>query len=548
LDFTKYRPKKRLLILAPLTAIVEQTKSSFNNIITLTGNSTREDHIKAKKVSIVMATYEQGYKHLKDPNTFDYIVVDEIHNLITANSYKREAIKNLTSLFKNYTIIGLTGTTNQLFKAIGYKLVNVKKERLKPVDVSMIVDNRAPLKIALQHLQSVKGKCILRINSRTVAISLKLELLKLKKYKKSEILILNADNHIKKSEDFKQLTSQSRFNDVIKLVITTAIIDEGLSIKQDGFTDAVFIEIDYKPMPESVKQFFARFRNEDPIRKNYFYYKETEDQTLRSWNPNYAFLQTKKNLIADAKNFNVNDTDKKDNASTKYLYYENSFVNDYALAYDIAKSFFSMMTKQEYIHFLELNYNINIIEDKKNIRTDFDTTESKDQAEQNKILIATNWLHNKDEVLNALYVITDNLELKKSIAYIKLQPNDAIYNLVSDNLKTFEDLHKNSERLERLGVNDVDDILIDKTKIKPIDIRTINRSIKLFQNIDTINNPNTKTDEKNKIKLLKFLAEAKKLKMVNRNTLFKEWNKLRCNSKKPSYYNLIDLLEWYKKK
>ncbi|TXD57806.1 DEAD/DEAH box helicase [Polaribacter sp. IC066] len=547
LDFTKYRPKKRLLILAPLTAIVEQTKSSFNNIITLTGNSTREDHIKAKKVSIVMATYEQGYKHLKDPNTFDYIVVDEVHNLITANGYKREAIKNLTSLFKNYTIIGLTGTTNQLFKAIGYKLVNVKKEHLKPVDVSMIVDNRAPLKIALQHLQSVKGKCILRINSRNVATSLKLELLKLKKYKKGEILILNADNHIKKSEDFKQLTSQSRFNDVIKLVITTSIIDEGLSIKQDGFTDAVFIETDYKPMPESVKQFFARFRNEDPIRKNYFYYKETEDQTLRSWNPNYAFLQTKKNLIADAKNFNVNDTDKKDNASTKYLYYENSFVNDYALAYDIAKSFFSMMTKQEYIQFLQLNYNINIIEDKKNICTDFDTTESKEQTKQNKILIAINWLHNKDEVLSALYVITDNLELKKSIAYIGLQPIDDVYNLVSDNLKTFEDLHKNSERLERLGVNDVDSILIDKTKIKPIDIRTINRSIKLYQNIDTINNPNTKTDEKNKTKLLKFLAEAKKLKTVNKTTLFKEWYKLRCNSKNPSYYNLIDLLEWYVK-
>ena len=547
MDFTKYRPKKRLLILAPLTAIVEQTKSNFKNITTLTGNSSREDHIKAKKVSIVMATYEQGYKHLKDPNTFDYIVVDEIHNLITANSYKREAIKNLTSLFKNYTIIGLTGTTNQLFKSIGYKLVNVKKEHLKPVDVSMIVDNRAPLKIALQHLQSIKGKCILRINSRNVATSLKIELLKLKKYKKGEILILNSDTHIKKSEDFKQLISQSKFNDVIKLVITTSIIDEGLSIEQSGFTDAVFIETDYKPMPESVKQFFARFRNEDPIRKNYFYYKETKDQTLRSWNPNYAFLETKKNLIADAESFDVNDTDKKDNTSIKYLYYENSFVNDYALAYDIAKSFFGMLTKQEYIHFLELNYNINIIENKNHILTDFDTAESKDQADQNKILIATNWLHNKDEVLNALYVITDNLELKKSIAYIGLKPNDTIYNLVSDNLKTVEDLHQNSNRLESLGVKNVDSILIDVTKIKLIDIRTINRNIKLFQNIDTIKNPKTKTDEKNKTKLLKFLIEAKKLKTVNRNTLFKEWNKLRCNSRKPSYYNLIDLLDYYLK-
>ena len=546
MDFTKHRPNKRLLILAPLTVIVEQTKAEFKNITTLTSNSTPEDHIKAKKVSIVMATYEQGYKHLKDPNTFDYVVIDEVHNLIIANSYKREAIKNLTSLLNTYSVIGLTGTTNQLFKAIGYKLVNVKKEDLKRVNVSLIVDNRTPLKIALQHLQNVKGKCIIRVNSRKVATALKIELLKIKKYKKDEILILNSDNHIKKSEDFKQLTTQSKFNNVIKLVLTTSIIDEGLSIKQSGFTDVVFIETEYKPMPESVKQFFARFRNEDENRKNYFYYKQTNNQTLISWNPNFAFLQRKKNLIEDTKNFNVNDTDKKDNTSTKYLYYENSFVNDYALAYDVSKSFFSMMTKQEYIHFLELNYNINIIENKNHIRTNFDTTESKEQSEQNKIFVATNWLQNKDEVLSVLHKITNNLEIKKSIPYIGLNPKDEIYNLVSDNLKTFEDLQINSERLEVLGVSNIDSILIDTTKLKPIDLRTINRKIKLFQNIDTINNPKTKTDVKNKTKLLTFLTESKKLKIINKSTLFKEWYKLKCNSKNPSYYNLIDLLEWYK--
>ena len=299
-------------------------------------------------------------------------------------------------------------------------------------------------------------------------------------------------------------------------------------------------------MPESVKQFFARFRNEDPNRKNYFYYKETKDQTLRSWNPYYTFLETKKNLTADAKIFDVNDTDKKGIISTKYLYYENSSVNNYALAYDVAKKFFTIMTKQEYINFLELNYNINIIENKNHISVDFDTTESKHQTEQNKILVATNWLNNKDEVLNALYIITDNFEVKKSIAYIGLNPSDEIYNLVSTNLKTFEGLHKSSVILERLGINDVDDILIDKVKNTPIDIRNINRKIQFYQNLDIINNPLTKTDELNKSKLLKFITVGKKLKIINNKTLFREWNKLRCNSKNPSYNNLLDLLNHYK--
>ena len=107
----------------------------------------------------------------------------------------------------------------------------------------------------------------MRINSRSDADSLKTELVKLKKYWGNEILILNSDTHIKEGKDFRTLTSQRYFKDNIRLIITTSVIDEGLSIRQNGFTDVVFIEPDYKPMPEALKQFFARFRNEDLIKK-----------------------------------------------------------------------------------------------------------------------------------------------------------------------------------------------------------------------------------------------------------------------------------------
>ena len=130
-----------------------------------------------------------------------------------------------------------------------------------------------------------------------------------------------------------------------------------------------------------------------------------------------------------------------------------------------------MMTKQEYIHFLELNYNIKIIEDETHIHTKYDVSESKEQKEKNNSLIASNWLNNNDEVLSALHFISDNWELKKSMDIIGIPPNDDIYNLVSANLKVFEDLHKNSVHLEKLGVIDADSILIDKAKAKPYDIK-----------------------------------------------------------------------------
>ena len=172
---------------------------------------------------------------------------------------------------------------------------------------------------------------------------------------------------------------------------------------------------------------------------------------------------------------------------------------------------------------------------------------SEEQKEKNNSLIASNWLNNNDEVLSALHYISDNWELKKSMDIIGIPADDDIYNLVSANLKVFEDLHINSVHLEKLGVIDADIILIDKVKAKPVDKRTVNRKIKLYQNIDTIENPKTITDKKNKAKLELFIIEAKKLKTLNEKTVNVAWNKQRCNSKKPSYYNLIDLLNHYHK-
>ena len=90
------------------------------------------------------------------------------------------------------------------------------------------------------------------------------------------------------------------------------------------------------------------------------------------------------------------------------------------------------MTKQEYILFLEINYNLKIIEDETHIHTKHDVSESK---EKNNSIIALNWLNNNDEVLSALHFISDNWELKKSMDIIGIPPDDDIYNLVSANLK-----------------------------------------------------------------------------------------------------------------
>ena len=545
-EFHKHRPSKRFIILAPLTAIVDQIKAENDTVISLTGKSSPSDHTKAKTASLVVATYEQGYKHLKDHNTFDYVVIDEVHNLITANSYKSETIKDLTYVLESYRVIGLTGTVNILFKAIGYKLINIKKESQKKVDVNFIIDNRPPLKIALQHLKNVQGKCILRVNSRSVAKDIVIELIELGTYAEDEILTLNSDNNIKNSKDYKNLISEGEFDKKKRLVLTTSIIDEGLSIEQEGFTDVVFIETEYNPMAESLKQFYARFRNIDPNRKNYFYYRETNNQTIINYDPLYDFDKTKKKLIEDAETFDVNETDKKDISNTKHLYYDNRTVKDYRLAYDTSSSFFKKLTTEEYIYFLETNYNINFIVNNEYKKTQIDTTKSKEVRDKNKKIIATSWLNQKDEILDALYDLTDDSEIKKTIAFMGMKPSDDIYELVSGNIKFFGKLQSSGSTLEMLGVKDVDGILINHQKMIPNNQQNINRKIKLYQNLDTIQNPKTNTDEINKNKILDFIDAAGAIKNHKKGAILRLWKKQRSASKNFSYNNLIDLIGYFK--
>ena len=86
-DFHKHRPNSRLLILAPLTIITEQNEKDYKIWQSfLTGKVILQSILK-HSADTVFATYEQGIKLLE--TTCLIIIIDEIHQLITANSFKR---------------------------------------------------------------------------------------------------------------------------------------------------------------------------------------------------------------------------------------------------------------------------------------------------------------------------------------------------------------------------------------------------------------------------------------------------------------------------
>ena len=102
---------------------------------------------------------------------------------------------------------------------------------------------------------------------------------------------------LKNSVDYNKIAYKAQFADQYRLILTTSLIDEGVSIKQNGFSDVVFIETNYNPRPEAIKQFFARFRNADNTRKNIAYLRQKIDQTPTTFKPHTMFRSDLKFVI-----------------------------------------------------------------------------------------------------------------------------------------------------------------------------------------------------------------------------------------------------------
>ena len=140
--------------------------------------------------------------------------------------------------------------------------------------------------------------------------------------------------------------------------------------------------------------------------------------------------------------------------------------------------------------------------------------------------------------------MTNNKKIKSIITYTGYKPNDFYYNIVFENIKTFENLILNENELLNLGVKNTNEILFKNNTLQGPQF--INRKIALYKNLDTINNPITKQDIKNANKLNLFINNVTKLKSFDNKELLKQWNKLRCNSISIKTYNLVDLVLHFK--
>lgn len=525
-EFKKLRPERRCLILAPLTIIVNQLeKDHQNEAIFLTGESNLVQHKEALKSQIVVATYEQGAKHLKE-YIFDYIFIDEFHQFLTANAYKSETISETTQYLKNKKVIGLTGTPQQIFKNLGYNFLSLNRSDQKKTNLTLRYWNAKPYQIINNHLRNVKGKVLIKLDERNTIDLIKAELIEKGNYKENEILVLKSTRKIKNSKDFKSLAHERKFDDSIKIVLTTSLINEGLSIEQKYFTDIVFIENSFNPRPEPIKQFFARFRNEDKDRKNYLYLKhrnEVKAPTKFNIELNY---KSKFDLLSKEFNkvsYNEVLSTYNDLTDPRMFLYSNGTINPYYLAYNVTESFFCSINENQFVDFLETNYNLSI-----NIDAGFKGLTTDQTAHNNakkalKRTIANTIENNFDEVLDVVATNTQNKKIRAKIMARNIEVKPSLYKLITDQIKDFENLVLTYFDFQRFGI---------KTPLQLVENGTLKSRKKIKDELfnlkieSLLNNPKSIRDQKNRELIITFVLRMEQKQSFTSKQMFTELKKL----------------------
>lgn len=545
-DFHKYRPDGRILILEPLTIIVNQAEKEYRNkAIFLTGNSPMDAHKEAINQNMVIATYEQGIKQL-NASKFDYVIIDEVHQLLTANSFKRDVIAELTPHLNKNKVIGLTGTPQQIYTSLGYKLISVESYQQEKTKIEVRYSNLKPFDICLNHLKTVTGKTMIRLNEISTIKSLILHLVKHRFYKESEILFLHSTKDVKQSKDFKRLAHRRCFADNIKLVFTTSLIDEGLSIDQAGFTDVVFLETSYIPRPEPAKQFFARFRNKDTNRKNFLYLRKKKNQNTTRFKPSQEYHYNFKLLSDEVATLDKNDvlSTYKDLFSNDAYLYEDSTVNPFYLAYSVTSVLFMYFNAGQFLHFLETNYNLSFARN-----SDFEPPrgyhiEDTQFKKQLKKDIAGAWLNENEDVLNILALHTQNKQIRADLAVQQIRCDPKILQLVISNIKRYEQLYKRGQALRRFGIEDPNTILIKGDTLASND--HYKRELLMVKMEAVVFSPKNATDKKNKEKLTTFAGMCRQKETFSSPQMYKMLKSLKVvNQKAYNEKMLFQVLEWF---
>ena len=498
-DFLLKQPDKRGIFLAPLQVIVDQV-SKENNLPALIGNSSPSLHSEAKNAPLIVATFEQGIKYLADDKQhFDYIVIDEYHNLTLSQSFKQDVLRALYQMIKKTTakVIGLSGTVSNALAILDFTIINVVKKDQKMTLVKRRTANRSGHNTAINHIREFKGKrCIIRLNNTNDLDSIKAQLVEEGLFKPDEILILKSSKQVKEGKEFRELVEKGRIDKKFKIVLTTSLIDEGLSIRDAYFDHIVFIECNsFTPRPEPIAQNFARVRNPGPDVEYFLYTKFASKGDRRyydevdGFNSTLAMLEENKpESRSSHKNHLLSNSD---------YYLEDRSINKPRLAYDISQIAFGKFTPFMLDRYLR-NYNLNVTFDNSFIEIQSDSAFKKAYDKSRLQALYHVWTNEWPTISFVINSSSQDPDLRCEEDYEPTGYNEECVGFVYENISTFEKYFKIQIKLRFMGVNP-DRYIVKDNRLATI--KQLNNDVFALETKAVIENPRSKEDYKAKEKL-----------------------------------------------
>lgn len=372
-DFHKLRPNKSALIIVPLTGIAKQAgKNTGIYVARLSGSGLTElDFEAAKTAQLTIAVCNQAVKVLEDKlNPVDYLILDELHSYILGNAYREPVLKELAKNIEVYLqrfpdtkILGLTGTSLSLFKDLGFYMVNLYRENPPVINVIQRTDGRnSDIKIQQHQTNDVtKGeKVMYRADSVDIMHDLRRWYINDLRYKKNEVVFFTGEEQVKTGKDFIDLMENERFNNDVEIVLTSPVMDEGVSINNEDFNQLVYMDNQINWRPEVFKQLTARFRQPKDL-TIYQYIKERKEQVYRNETASYEEVENE--ILDHIEEDGSAQTTFRVLGSLNRYKHEDGSVYRTGIAFKTSEDFFNSLTTDERNLFLKINYNIHVQKD-----------------------------------------------------------------------------------------------------------------------------------------------------------------------------------------
>ena len=358
----------KTLFLFPLRSLTAQVQETYRQlgIRCVIGGSTQEQIEEASSSLLIGSTYDSYNKLSLNPSDIDLLVIDESHNVEIQYSFRKEAIDKLWMFGRQCKkVLAISATPPELFQFVGFKPYKFEMEENPQISL-----HRFDIKKGSGEDKCIEnllengfndGLTIVKHNNIGGIQTIKESLVRASILKDNEIVTIHTKEELETDPDYLSILEEERLRDDVKLLLTTAKINDGVNLLNSNISA---IHIINERSVKAFRQFIARPRSMKSL--TVYSYRsianERDKKGLKGFNQEWIIkrLIQGASSVAKSKNYqrdimkDMIDFFKKDivKGTHDHVFF-NTFteqweVNECAILYDVSSKIDSMKTVDEF--------------------------------------------------------------------------------------------------------------------------------------------------------------------------------------------------------